>query len=1526
MPRPGGEADKLGNRYEGIWTVSQLLELLTGRLTSITVEPIDPATAVGIEFVTRTPSGGAEFHSVKRQRARGEWSLAVLCQVDPTGRCILGDLFGKLATDPSARCRFVSSTGANALLELTERAHRRSASDDFQQELSHADTLRGMFETHVLPRVGNDGALAFDRLRRTAVTLIDEQTLIRHVERQIDLLLYRPDGDDPSADTLRVTLADFVLSRLGSSITDEHMLAHLASKGYHRRNWAVDPNIQARVAVAQAGYLRNVELELINRIRIPREEAQLIVDELNRAGGARTILLTAPAGYGKSCVLAQIIERLNEQGIPLMVVRLDRHGSAYSTRELGRQLDLPRSPAIVLDGIADGDRSVLVVDQLDALSQASGRSPHLWDLFDRLREEALSTPNMKLVLACRTFDLESDHRLRALTRDKGQFRRVDLGPLSEETVAGALSAAGIAPDRLSVREKEILRTPLHLLLYLEATDQANPGFAGIGQLFDRYWERKQRLGAGRLQEPTTWPDAIFALCDALSQRQALTAPSATLDEWPETAAALISEHVLVREGSQVRFFHESFFDYAFARRFCARRQGLVEWLGQSEQHFFRRGQVRQVLSYLRDHDRSVYSLELGRLLRATTIRFHLRKMVLNWLGALPEPCDEEWQVLHPLLDDPELGLHVPIVLRANLGWFDLLHCNGTLLAWLDSGNDRIVEMGLHTFWFSDVRQSRSAVVAGILRRFRGRSTDWDRRLRAFFRWPRLHRCREMQDLFLDLLGDGLFDEGDDDSERTWWQSLTEAATDAPDFVVDAVVRWMDREIALLDATHEPDVERHERHREVASIIQPAADGSPLTYARQVYPRVARLVELTADPRREGRDRIWPYRSACPGFGVFDAILDGLVRAMRRLAPGSPEVVEELTMGCQNTRSETIAFVLLSTWCANPQRFAEACARFLTQDRRWLDFGYSGWFDGNGEAAISREAISLIVPYLQAHLRLNLEVAAASYVDDWEREHPEHLGQITHLLLEAFGEENLSEEGRRRLQDLRQRFPNADLTLPTDHGDMAQVVGSPIPPEVTAHFTDEEWLAAMRQYDEGRGSLSLDPTQGTAVELSWVLEQATRSDRARFAGLAHKMEDTINPHYFSAILDGLLGFANLPEDQRAIDNEVFRQFDTGILLAVIRRVDRLTGRPCGREISRALGRMADRMIPESDLAILEYYAIDDPDPTGTPRAEAHQENRASESQRLRSDGINSVRGAAARAITELLFRDYARATVLLPILERMAIDCSLAVRTCVFESLLPLLHHDRDWPTAVRLCLAACHEADALLGCDTLERFIHHASIRHYLELRPVLLRMLASNDQTAVRAAARQICLSAFYVGAAEPDANAVLAGTDDMRFAAAEIYSRNLAQESIEEACSTHLQRLFNDESKEIRQKAGGCFLFLKGHDIGRHELLIRAYVESRAFPSPHDDLLRRLADSTWQLPDIVLRIAERYIEARGSQASDIQQAESTDGSEVAKLVVRLYAQTKDEAVKRRCLNHIDQMEFYGFFGVDQELHRIDR
>ncbi len=51
-PRPGGEANKIGNRYEGAWTISQLLQVLAGEFDWVRVEPLGDL-GDGVEFLHR---------------------------------------------------------------------------------------------------------------------------------------------------------------------------------------------------------------------------------------------------------------------------------------------------------------------------------------------------------------------------------------------------------------------------------------------------------------------------------------------------------------------------------------------------------------------------------------------------------------------------------------------------------------------------------------------------------------------------------------------------------------------------------------------------------------------------------------------------------------------------------------------------------------------------------------------------------------------------------------------------------------------------------------------------------------------------------------------------------------------------------------------------------------------------------------------------------------------------------------------------------------------------------------------------------------------------------------------------------------------------------------------------------------------------------------------------------------------------------------------------------------------------------
>ena len=174
-------------------------------------------------------------------------------------------------------------------------------------------------------------------------------------------------------------------------------------------------------------------------------------------------------------------------------------------------MGLPQSPTMVLAGLANGGNCALVVDQVDAVSQISGRYPHLWDVFDTLRNEAASYPNMQVVVACREFDLENDPRLRRLKKP-GSSERVRVELLTNDDVNAALIAAG-QTVALTPRQREMLRTPLHLFLFLDASDRdSQTSFGSVSDLFDRYWERKRRAVVARLGHESDWSAVISRIC------------------------------------------------------------------------------------------------------------------------------------------------------------------------------------------------------------------------------------------------------------------------------------------------------------------------------------------------------------------------------------------------------------------------------------------------------------------------------------------------------------------------------------------------------------------------------------------------------------------------------------------------------------------------------------------------------------------------------------------------------------------------------------------------------------------------------------------------------------------------------------------------------------------------------------------------------------------------------------------------------------------------------------------------------
>ena len=218
--------------------------------------------------------------------------------------------------------------------------------------------------------------------------------------------------------------------------------------------------------------------------------------------------------------MAQVTENFRNAQVPHLTLSMDELDGVVSSTDLGSRMGLPASPAIVLGQMSAGNPAVLCIDQLDALSFVSGSNVAGRTLLDELIVQASHYRRLRLLLVCRSFDLDYDPLLLDLVSGESPTaRRIDVEQLSLDDVQSALAGAAIKEPSLTESQIELLRTPIHLYLFLSG-GPPREGFASRRDLFDSYWEEKRRR-VDDLAHVGAFVNAVARLSDLQSTRRML---------------------------------------------------------------------------------------------------------------------------------------------------------------------------------------------------------------------------------------------------------------------------------------------------------------------------------------------------------------------------------------------------------------------------------------------------------------------------------------------------------------------------------------------------------------------------------------------------------------------------------------------------------------------------------------------------------------------------------------------------------------------------------------------------------------------------------------------------------------------------------------------------------------------------------------------------------------------------------------------------------------------------------------------
>ncbi|MFJ1955356.1 hypothetical protein ACIOGT_10130 [Streptomyces microflavus] len=287
---------------------------------------------------------------------------------------------------------------------------------------------------------------------------------------------------------------------------------------------------------------------------------------------------------GKSAVIEDAIVLAADRGWPVLPFRMDEvEADDRTAQAVGLRLRLPGSPAALIAQVAGGGPALLVVDQLDAVSSYSGRIPEVFEAVDEMLEALATSPNVKVVLVARTVDVEKDPRLTSLVGQEGTVERFALGLLDDQAVRAVLEQGGTPAEKLGAETLALLRTPLHLAVFSRLTKAARTtAYRSLQDLYDRYTDEKRRE-AERSLTHEAWPAITQQLVEEMSRRETVTVPYALLDRFARTDLAVLSSAgiLLHAENGRIGFFHETYFDYLFARSFVLAGHDLHDFLSAS---------------------------------------------------------------------------------------------------------------------------------------------------------------------------------------------------------------------------------------------------------------------------------------------------------------------------------------------------------------------------------------------------------------------------------------------------------------------------------------------------------------------------------------------------------------------------------------------------------------------------------------------------------------------------------------------------------------------------------------------------------------------------------------------------------------------------------------------------------------------------------------------------------------------------------------------------------------------------------
>lgn len=655
-----GRADKFGNRYEDMWLVSKYLDLCEEKITGVTVEPVGNLED-GIDIWCRNIDSSLTLYQCKARNAHKEyWSIA-----DFVARGLLEKAKKHILENPSNKYTLVSAIGSVAINDLSLRARNTSGNNQdfikFQIENSKKveEQFKRITKALEMNYEDDDNLDSIITILRNIEVFqfgdtIENRKLLKD---RIDYLFV---GETEQIYSMLVTYA-INNDKLGVEVTELDLRAYLREHGIVYRDYLKDKNIAIALEHLNDEFDRS--FKPINNVFINRNVVDECVNEIEKGN---SFIVHGNAGRGKSGCIYGILNDIRSKGYICLPIKLDRHVPKDNLKTFSYDLGFPTYVTDCIEGISREKRAVLILDQLDALRWSVAHSNNAidvcLDIVERIeRINKHREKKITLIMVCRSFDLKNDVQIKELLNreDNESWLEFEIDCLSEEQLEDVIGSEFSALDSKS---KHLLLIPSNLYIWTKL-EKKDTNHKTTKELIDAWWQeicKKSEENGFSYNEINILKNQLI---DKINSRNSLMIPSVLFSSVnPRVIAMLISQGMLIEENSKIGFVHQSFYDSFLvdAMLTCVYSgNDLAKYLGDRDKQVpSKRYQLQLLFEILIVQDTYEFSKIGVSILESEKIRFYLKYVYLQVLGTNKELNSDLIRVIDSYIDDDNWSEHI----------------------------------------------------------------------------------------------------------------------------------------------------------------------------------------------------------------------------------------------------------------------------------------------------------------------------------------------------------------------------------------------------------------------------------------------------------------------------------------------------------------------------------------------------------------------------------------------------------------------------------------------------------------------------------------------------------------------------------------------------------------------------------------------------------------------------------------------------------------------------------------------------